>query len=129
VAPRRVDQGEQTVTTRRREQGALARRLSLLRWRARLTRPRLAAKAGVSIDLVSSLEQGRASNPTLQTLLGLARALGVTVGELVEGIGADAAAGARGGVRDDVRDGNGEDTRPDPAAPGAGDHPAVEPTR
>jgi transcriptional regulator with XRE-family HTH domain len=106
----------------------LARRLAVLRWRAHLSRPRLAAKSGVSIDLVSSLEQGRTANPTLHTLLALARALGVTVGELVEGVGADAAAGASGGVRDDVPGDNGADTRPDPAAPGAGDRPAVEPT-
>jgi transcriptional regulator with XRE-family HTH domain len=35
---------------------------------------------------VQSLEQGRAANPTLQTLLGLADALGVTVATLIEGV-------------------------------------------
>jgi hypothetical protein len=37
---------------------------------------------------VQSLEQGRTSNPTLQTLLGLAGALRVTVNDLVEGMAA-----------------------------------------
>jgi transcriptional regulator with XRE-family HTH domain len=41
----------------------------------------------VSEHPVQSLEQGRAANPTLQTLLGLADALGVKVANLIEGVG------------------------------------------
>jgi transcriptional regulator with XRE-family HTH domain len=57
-----------------------------LRWRANLGRGELAAAAGVSEHLIQSLEQGRTSNPKLKSVIGLARALGVTVGELVEGL-------------------------------------------
>ena len=74
------------MTTRSREPGPFARRLATLRWRACLSRDQLAESSGVSADLIQSLEQGRADNPTLRTLLGLARGLGVTGGELIEGL-------------------------------------------
>ena len=73
------------MTTRSREPGAFARRLATLRWSACLSRDQLAERSGVSAGLIQSLEQGRAANPTLRTLLGLAQGLGVTVGELIEG--------------------------------------------
>ena len=71
------------MTTRSREPGPFARRLATLRWRANLGRDQLAELSGVSAHLIQSLEQGRADNPTLRSLLGLAQGLGVTVGELV----------------------------------------------
>ena len=73
------------MTTRSREPGPFARRLATLRWRACLSRDQLAKRSGVSADLIQSLEQGRADNPTLRSLLGLAQGLGLTVGELIEG--------------------------------------------
>ena len=77
------------MTTRHKEPGPLARKLTSLRGRACLTREKLAERSGVSADLVQSLEQGRAVNPTLRTLLGIARALGLTISELVEGVEAE----------------------------------------
>ena len=74
------------MTTRSREPGPFARRLATLRWRACLSRDQLAKRSGVSADLIQSLEQGRADNPTLRTLLGLARGLEVTGGELIESL-------------------------------------------
>ena len=74
------------MTTRSREPGPFARRLASLRWRAGLGRDELAKVSGVSEHLVQSLEQGRTANPSLRTLRGLAQGLGVTVGELVEGL-------------------------------------------
>jgi transcriptional regulator with XRE-family HTH domain len=75
------------MTVRHREPGPLARHLSHLRYEARLSREDLASRANLSPDLVQSLEQGRTANPRLSTLLGLASALGVTLGELVgEGV-------------------------------------------
>ena len=73
------------MTTRSRELGLLARRIAMLRGRACLSRDQLSELSGVSADLIQSLEQGRAANPTLRSLLGLAQGLGVTVGELIEG--------------------------------------------
>src|SRR5262249_44279590 len=72
------------MTTRHWEPGRFARTLARLRSTARLSPEELARLAGVSVDLVQSLEQGRTANPTLRTLLRLAGALGVTVGELIE---------------------------------------------
>lgn len=46
------------------------------------TRAELAGHAGVSRPLVAALEQGH-SNPTLETLQGLAAALGLKLSELV----------------------------------------------
>ena len=74
------------MTTRHRDPGALGSRLNALRTERYLSRAELARRAGVSEDLVQSLEQGRTTNPTLQTLLGLAGALRVTVNDLVEGM-------------------------------------------
>jgi transcriptional regulator with XRE-family HTH domain len=77
---------EDDVTTRSREPGPFARRLATLRWRANLSRDQLAERSGVSADTVQSLEQGRVTNPTLRTVLRLASGLGVTGGELIEGL-------------------------------------------
>jgi transcriptional regulator with XRE-family HTH domain len=74
------------MTLRHRNPGVLGSRLNALRNDVCLSRAELARRAGVSEDLVQSLEQGRTTNPTLQTLLGLAGALGVTVNDLVEGM-------------------------------------------
>jgi len=74
------------MTVRQRNPGVLGSRLNALRSDAFLSRAELARRAGVSEDLVQSLEQGRTTNPTLQTLLGLVGALGVTVNDLVEGM-------------------------------------------
>jgi transcriptional regulator with XRE-family HTH domain len=71
------------MTIRHRQPGPLARHISHLRYLRHLSRQQLAVSAGLSPDLVQSLEQGRTANPRLNTLLGLASALGVTLGELV----------------------------------------------
>jgi transcriptional regulator with XRE-family HTH domain len=46
-----------------------------------LRREELAALAGVSVDYIVRLEQGRASNPSVQTLTALARALRLSIDE------------------------------------------------
>jgi transcriptional regulator with XRE-family HTH domain len=75
------------MTTQPGHKGPLARRLAGLRRTAHLRREELAERAGVSADLVQSLEQGRTGNPTLRTLLRLAAALSISVAGLVEGVG------------------------------------------
>jgi transcriptional regulator with XRE-family HTH domain len=52
-------------------------RLRELREKAGMSRPDLAKRSGVSLDLVASLEQGRRAAPTWPTVLALATALGV----------------------------------------------------
>jgi transcriptional regulator with XRE-family HTH domain len=56
-----------------------------LRAAAGLTQMQLAVAAGVSLSLVTAVEQGISGDPRMSTLRALAGALGVTVDELVGG--------------------------------------------
>jgi transcriptional regulator with XRE-family HTH domain len=49
-----------------------------------LTRPELAKKAGVTEFYIFQLETGLRENPSLPVLRRLAKALGVSAGELLE---------------------------------------------
>jgi transcriptional regulator with XRE-family HTH domain len=64
----------------------LAANLRRLRLARDLSQDELADSAGVRQALVSAIEVGTA-NPTLNSLESLALALGVTVGELLIGVG------------------------------------------
>jgi transcriptional regulator with XRE-family HTH domain len=61
----------------------MARRLKILRRRRGLTQEALAAKAGLSRTYLARLETAR-QDPTLSTLVKLAKALGVPVTALLE---------------------------------------------
>jgi transcriptional regulator with XRE-family HTH domain len=73
----------------RRTQTHFGMRLYYLRHRAYLSRAELARRAGLSPDLVQSLEQGRAANPTVRTVFALAGALGLPYGDLMEVLAQD----------------------------------------
>jgi transcriptional regulator with XRE-family HTH domain len=62
----------------------LAGRIRALRKQRGLAQEALARRADVSLNLVGRLELGMVKNPHYLTLVGLARALDVTVEELVE---------------------------------------------
>jgi transcriptional regulator with XRE-family HTH domain len=62
----------------------LAARHIALRERAGLTQEQEAKSAGVSPTTISGIESGKITRPHLKTLLKIARALGVDVGELRE---------------------------------------------
>lgn len=59
--------------------------LFMARRRAGLSQERLARKAGLALDTVHKIEHGDRS-PRLVTILLLADALGVTPGELIDGL-------------------------------------------
>ena len=61
----------------------LARRLKQLRKRRNRTQAELARRAGLSLGYIARLETGR-SDPTLSTLVKLAKALRVRVSKLLE---------------------------------------------
>ena len=61
----------------------LGRRLKALRKRAAMTQEELAERAGINPKYISGIERGR-ENPTLDTLLRLARELGVQPVELFD---------------------------------------------
>ena len=58
--------------------------LKTLRTHRGLTQAQLAKRAATSQPYVACLEQGKKRNPSLAVLRRLAKALGVTIGELVE---------------------------------------------
>lgn len=66
----------------RKDRGLLAGRLKELRKAAGLSQQELATRCGFSWSMVASLEQGKARNPTLETLRALSRVLGVTLDDL-----------------------------------------------
>ena len=64
---------------------AIGSRIRSLRLELGLTLPQLSDKAGVSIGLLSQLENsaGASANPNLQTLKKIGNALGVTIADLL----------------------------------------------
>lgn len=66
-----------------REETGIGDRVARLRLRRKLTQERLAERAGLSVDIVRKLEQGRRQTARLATLNSLARALDVEPSILV----------------------------------------------
>jgi transcriptional regulator with XRE-family HTH domain len=66
---------------------SLVRRIRELREAAGMTQQALAVAAGVSISVVTKLEQGQNEDPRVSTLQALARALGVKVDDMLAGQG------------------------------------------
>ena len=63
---------------------SVAVRLRTLRESAGLTAAALAARAGVHVRTINNIEQGRRAGTNCVTLMKLAAALGVGLGELVQ---------------------------------------------
>jgi transcriptional regulator with XRE-family HTH domain len=61
----------------------IGKRLRQLRDAAKLTQRELSIRAGITTNAISELERGVATNPEYQTLQALARALDVSVAELL----------------------------------------------
>jgi len=62
---------------------SLAARVKRLREAAGLSQQALAMAAGLSISVVTQLEQGAKADPRISTVAALARALGVKVDDLI----------------------------------------------
>lgn len=62
---------------------SIGERVRTLRERAEMSQQELASKAGLSVSIVSQLERGRSADPRISTLRGLAKALNVSVHELI----------------------------------------------
>ena len=61
----------------------LAKRIKELRKKSGWSQQKLAEKAGVSYNTVAKIEQGAATMPTIQTMIKIADAFGITLDELV----------------------------------------------
>ena len=61
----------------------LAKTLKELRKKAGWSQQKLAEKAGLSYNTITKIEQGAATMPTIQTVVKIADAFGVSVDELL----------------------------------------------
>ena len=61
----------------------LDKRIKELRKKAGWSQQKLAEKAGLSYNAITKIEQGAAKQPTIQTVIKLANAFGVSIDELV----------------------------------------------
>ena len=64
---------------------SVARRLKYIRQQKGLTQRELAARVGITQPYIVMLETGKRTNPSLQLLQRLARALRVPLSKLLEG--------------------------------------------
>ena len=62
----------------------LAKKLKELRKKAGWSQQRLAEKAGLSYNAITKIEQGAAKQPTIQTMVKIADAFGVSLDEVVD---------------------------------------------
>ncbi len=90
--------------------GVLAANLKRVRAEHGLSLSELSRRAGIGKATLSQLESG-AGNPTLETVLGLSRVLGVPISDLVEGRPADEVTVVRA-AEAEVLSGRGVDLRP-----------------
>ncbi|MCX5677532.1 MAG: helix-turn-helix transcriptional regulator [Candidatus Omnitrophica bacterium] len=61
----------------------ISRRIKELRKKSEWSQQKLAEKAGVSYNTITKIEQGAATMPTIQTMIKIADAFGVSLDELV----------------------------------------------
>jgi len=62
----------------------LSKKIKELRKKAGWSQQKLAEKAGVSYNTITKIEQGAATMPTIQTMIKIADAFGISLDELVE---------------------------------------------
>ena len=61
----------------------LSKKIKELRNKAGWSQQKLAEKAGVSYNTITKIEQGAATMPTIQTMIKIADAFGISLDELV----------------------------------------------
>jgi len=61
----------------------IAKRLKELRKKSGWSQQKLAEKAGLSYNTITKIEQGAATKPTIQTMIKVADAFGISLDELV----------------------------------------------
>ncbi|QNM06078.1 helix-turn-helix transcriptional regulator [Qiania dongpingensis] len=57
-------------------------KLQQLRWDSNLSQQQLAIKSGVKRSIISNIENGHTTNPSIVTALKLAKALNVTIEDI-----------------------------------------------
>jgi len=64
----------------------LAKRIRDIRNKKGLSQEKLARLADVSYNTIVKIESGESKHPTIQTMAGIAKALGISLDELVKGV-------------------------------------------
>lgn len=62
----------------------LAKRIKELRNKKGFSQEKLARLADVSYNTIVKIESGESKNPTIQTMAGIAKALGISLDELIK---------------------------------------------
>jgi transcriptional regulator with XRE-family HTH domain len=63
-----------------------SKRIRELRVRKKMSQERLARLAGVSLNTIVKIESGESKHPTIQTMAGIAKALEVSLDDLIKQI-------------------------------------------
>jgi len=63
-----------------------AKKIRELRNKKALSQEKLARLANVSFVTIVKIESGESKHPTIQTMVGIAKALGISLDELVKGL-------------------------------------------
>ena len=63
----------------------IADKIKKFRKQNQLTQEQFAVGAGLTRETVSAIENGYNTNPTLETIISIANALGVTLNDLIDG--------------------------------------------
>jgi len=64
----------------------LAERIRELRKRKKLSQEKMARLANISYNTVVKIESGESQKPTIQTMAGIAKALKISLDELIRGL-------------------------------------------
>ena len=64
----------------------LDKRIRALRKNKRLSQEKLARLADVSYNTIVKIESGESKHPTIQTMIGVSKALGISLDELIQGM-------------------------------------------
>lgn len=89
--------GRQPRSADRRAQGErLGKAIAAIRRDQRLTQQQLATRCGIAISTLRAIEAGRTSDPGVFTVFEVARALDVSVEDLLAGADGTDAAGSEG---------------------------------
>mgnify|MGYP001592551908 CR=1 FL=1 len=65
----------------------LAKRIRELRNKKEFSQEKLARLADISYNTIVKIESGESKHPTIQTMVGIAKALDISLDELVKNIG------------------------------------------
>ena len=64
----------------------LAKKVRELRVKKSFSQEKLARLAGVSYNTIVKIESGESKHPTIQTMAGISKALGISLDDLIKGV-------------------------------------------